>query len=78
MTPRARLQNLGRVLRLGDPAITALIGGPIAHTAMAELVISQAPAADHAHLCNHAPATTEDTQGCPRWPACLAPGDGAS
>lgn len=31
------------------------------------------PAADHAHLCNHTPDASDDTQGCPRWPSCLAP-----
>lgn len=30
------------------------------------------PAADLAHLCDH-PADAFGTQGCPRWPACLAP-----
>lgn len=34
-------------------------------------------AGDHGeHLCNHTPDTTRDTQGCPRWPACLGPGPG--
>lgn len=33
-----------------------------------------APAADHAHLCDHAPDALGSTQGCPSWPACLSPG----
>lgn len=30
-----------------------------------------APAADHAHLCDHPADAMADT-GCPRWPACLS------
>lgn len=27
-----------------------------------------------AHLCGHPRNAPGDTQGCPRWPACLTPG----
>lgn len=27
-----------------------------------------------AHLCDHPRNAPGDTQGCPRWPACLTPG----
>lgn len=38
------------------------------------LLATQAPAADHAHLCDHAPDDLGGpaAQGCPRWPACVS------